>query len=45
VDPGERARLAGEIQWARQWLAPTRSAKLQRLFEAIRFADSGTRDG
>jgi RNA-directed DNA polymerase len=37
--PGtERAPLAGEIEWARQWLAPSRSAKLQRLFDAIPFA-------
>ena len=37
--PGtERARLAGEIHWARQWLAPSRGAKLQRLFDALRFA-------
>ncbi len=37
VDPGERSRLLGEIQWASQWLAPTRCAKLQRLFNAIPF--------
>lgn len=36
----ERARLAGEIHWARQWLAPSRGAKLQRLFNAIRFAST-----
>ncbi|KRD21359.1 DNA polymerase [Acidovorax sp. Root267] len=36
VNISERARLAGEIQWASQWLAPTRSAKLQRLLHAIR---------
>lgn len=34
----ERARLLGQLQWARQWLAPTRAAKLQSLLEAIRFA-------
>jgi RNA-directed DNA polymerase len=37
VDASERARVAGEIQWASQWLATTRTAKLKRLFDAIRF--------
>jgi len=37
VDVSERARVAGEIQWAAQWLATTRTAKLKRLFDAIRF--------
>ncbi|EJE55016.1 Reverse transcriptase (RNA-dependent DNA polymerase) [Acidovorax sp. CF316] len=43
VDAGERARLEGEIRWASQWLAPARTAKLQRLLAAIRFGsmDSG----
>ena len=35
----ERPRLLGQLQWARQWLVPTRAAKLQALFDAIRFAD------
>ena len=35
----ERPRLMGQLQWARQWLVPTRAAKLQALFDAIRFAD------
>lgn len=39
VDPSERAPLMGEIQWASQWLAPTRCAKLQRLFHTIRFSN------
>ena len=39
VDISERARLTGEIQWASQWLAPTRRAKLQRLLHAIRFSN------
>jgi hypothetical protein len=38
VDIGERARLTGEIQWASQWLVPTRRAKLQRLLHAIPFS-------
>ncbi len=33
----ERQRLLGQLQWARQWLAPARGAKLQALFDAIRF--------
>jgi hypothetical protein len=33
----ERPPLLGQLQWARQWLAPTRAAKLQSLFDAIRF--------
>lgn len=39
VDISERARLTGEVQWASQWLAPTRRAKLQRLLHAIRFSN------
>lgn len=39
VDAIERARVAGEVQWASQWLAPSRSAKLKRMFDAIRFSD------
>lgn len=39
VDGAERARLAGEVQWASQWLAPSRSVKLQRMLDAIRFGD------
>ena len=34
----ERARLAGQLQWAGQWLAPSRQAKLQALFDAIVFS-------
>lgn len=41
VDPAERARLEGEIQWACRWLAPARCDKLWRLFSAIRFAVGG----
>ena len=41
VPATERARLAGEVHWARQWLAPSRGAKLQRLLGAIRFASEG----
>lgn len=37
VAASERSRVAGEIQWASQWLATTRAAKLKRLFDAIRF--------
>lgn len=40
VDPAERARLEGEIQWACRWLAPARCDKLWRLFSAIRFSAS-----
>lgn len=40
VPAAERDRLAGEIHWACQWLAPSRSAKLQRLFDAIQFAST-----
>jgi hypothetical protein len=40
VDISERARLTGEVQWASQWLAPTRRAKLQRLLHAIRFSNA-----
>ena len=39
VPTAERARLMGQLQWASQWLAPTRVAKLQRLWDAIRFED------
>lgn len=39
VEASERTRLAGEIQWASQWLAPARCAKLQRLLNAIRFSN------
>ncbi|MBB6563577.1 hypothetical protein HNP48_006297 [Acidovorax soli] len=38
VEAGDRAQLEGEIRWASQWLAPARAARLQRLFDAIRFA-------
>ena len=37
VPAPERARLAGQLQWARQWLAPSRQAKLLALFQAIEF--------
>ena len=37
VPAAERARLLGQLQWAQQWLAPSRSAKLRALFDAIRF--------
>lgn len=37
VPVAERARLAGKIDGARQWLAPSRGAKLQRLWDAIRW--------
>lgn len=40
VDTSARARLLGEVQWARQWLAPTRGEKLLRLFNAIRFCQA-----
>lgn len=39
VPQTERARLQGQLQWARQWLAPSRAARLQALFDAIRFAN------
>lgn len=39
VDPAQRARLEGEIQWACRWLAPTQCDKLRRLFSAICFSD------
>ncbi|QTD44660.1 reverse transcriptase family protein [Ottowia testudinis] len=32
-----KPRLQGRIAWARQWLAPERAAKLQRLLERIAF--------
>ncbi len=37
VPAAERARVLGQLQWASQWLAPSRSAKLRALFDAIRF--------
>ena len=37
VQAADRARLAGQLQWARQWLATSRQAKLQALFDAIVF--------
>ncbi|ALV08651.1 reverse transcriptase family protein [Roseateles depolymerans] len=37
VDLSLRAPLLGRLAWARQFVAPTRAAKLQRLFDAISF--------
>ena len=37
VDPALRAPLLGRLAWARQFLAPSRRDKLQRLFDAISF--------
>lgn len=37
VDPSLRAPLLGRLAWARQFVAPSRQAKLQRLFDAISF--------
>ena len=38
VPAAERARLAGQLEWARQWLAPSRQVRLQALFDAIAFS-------
>ena len=37
VDPALRSPLMGRLAWARQFLAPTRVDKLQRMFDAIAF--------
>ncbi|OWQ47638.1 hypothetical protein CDL60_09505 [Roseateles noduli] len=37
VDPMQRSVLLGRIAWARQFLAPARVEKLQRMFDAIAF--------
>lgn len=37
VDLSLRAPLMGRLAWARQFVAPSRAAKLQRLFDAISF--------
>lgn len=37
VDAALRSQLLGRLAWARQFLAPTRVDKLQRMFDAITF--------
>ena len=37
VDPALRSPLLGRLAWARQFLAPARVEKLQRMFDAIAF--------
>ncbi|RZI55900.1 MAG: RNA-directed DNA polymerase [Rubrivivax sp.] len=37
VDPALRSPLLGRLAWARQFLAPSRVEKLQRMFDAIAF--------